>query len=421
MLEKIKTLVRKDNVVVLFGNLLASAFGLVTFMLLARLLDKSDFGSWAIFISASGLLELMKTGLIRQALVRELSLKKESNNDEITISSALVLTILSSGILAILVASTGLIIKNESLQLFFNYYPLFSIFSIVSNFATWLAHAKGNFLKMNLVRVFVNTLFLLFVGFGFFAELNLQSIIFGYLGANFIVSFYCYFADIKQISYRSFSYSRIKELLAFGKHSLATLTGANLLKSADSLIIGWLMGTEAVAIYAVPLKVLDLLEIPLRGFVMTSFRKLTSLYAINELEAFKNHLFQSIKIQTSIFIIGASIMFFIPEFIVGVIGGAGFEQSSSLIRLFLIPMILLPMDKFLGISLDAANLPKLNAMKVWIMVVVNIIGDIIVIQTIGELWAVALVTILNIVAGIIFGALVNPCLRNPIRGLSTAI
>ena len=86
LLNKLKSLLNSDNGIVLIGNLMASALGLGIFMLLARNLSKSDFGAWALFISSAGLLDLMRTGLVRQGMVRTIATSKSDNQS--TLASA---------------------------------------------------------------------------------------------------------------------------------------------------------------------------------------------------------------------------------------------------------------------------------------------------------------------------------------------
>jgi O-antigen/teichoic acid export membrane protein len=52
----------------------------------------------------------------------------------------------------------------------------------------------------------------------------------------------------------------------------------NLLRSADTLIISLSpMGSAAVALYSIPLKLTELQQIPLRSFVATAFPKMSKL------------------------------------------------------------------------------------------------------------------------------------------------
>lgn len=408
MLNRAKSIARGDNFTVLIGNLSASAFGLVTFMLLARSLSKQDFGEWALFISAAGVLDLMRSGLVRQALVRSITIEKDEKRKEEILSSASLLTLFISIGAAIVTYLAGFFIAEYTLASFFKYYPLLALASAWNNFDTYQAHAEGKYKRMNSVRLAINFIFILVVIYGAFHKPALEFYFIAYLATNGLVSLYSYFTSIIHHSIKCANIHDLKDLLQYGKHSFVTLTGANLLKSADSLIIGWLMGKEAVAIYAIPLKVLDLVEIPLRGFVMTGFRKLAASYANNDIIGFRQHLFQNIKRMSALAFVGGAIMFCFPDPFIKILGGEGFSESNLLLQIFVLPLILLPLDKFIGVSLDAINQPKTNAIKVWIMVTVNIMGDIAVIYWIGELWAVATVTMLNIVAGIAFALINHP-------------
>ncbi len=410
MLEKLKSFLRKDNSVVLIGNLSASAFGVVTFMLLARTLDKSDFGEWALFISAAGLLDLMKTGLIRQALVRAISIESDPTKQKAIMASATAITIFASLGLAVVVGIANIFVGDIALKSFFVYFPIYTLVSASNNLDTWQSHAFGLFKRMNSVRLWTNIFFLGMVASGLIFQFSLDEYFIGYIISQLLVSGYSFFTTLRKIELRKATREGINELLKFGKHSIATLTGSNLLKSADSLLIGWFLGTEAVAIYAIPLKVLDLIEIPLRGFVMTAFRKLAKMHSDGLVEDFLKLLFNNLKFLSAAILPAALIMLIFPGFFVKILGGAGFEDSYLLLQIFLIPLIMLPLDKFIGISLDAVNLPKINAIKVWIMALVNIIGDIAAIYYIGTLWSVAAVTIITSTAGILFGVFSHPYL-----------
>ena len=73
--------------------------------------------------------------------------------------------------------------------------------------------------------------------------------------------------------------------MGFGKYAMGTLVGSSLLKSADTFIIGMsaVLGPTAIAIYAIPLKLTDLLGIPLRGFTMTAYPKMAKLFLENKI------------------------------------------------------------------------------------------------------------------------------------------
>jgi O-antigen/teichoic acid export membrane protein len=415
MLNPLKKLIQSDNSKVLMGNLSASLFGLITFMILARVLTKGAFGEWAIFVAASGFADLLRTGLIRQAMVRFIALTNDAPRKTQYQIAAVTLHIITIALISFLMYMV-LIVFGQSIaspyDLFLKWYPLWMLLSMPHMMDTWFSHALKKFGRMNKIRLFINIGFLLFVSLGFFVEYTIESLILGNMliqGVLSGVSLIRYPAVFFNLNQTKWVYAR--HLFKFGKHSLATLTGANLLKSADHMIVGAMMGTEAVAIYAIPLKMMDLVEIPLRGFVMTSFSKLSVFAIKRDTQGFQQHFYQWTGMLTLLFIPLALMILWLPQFFIGVLGGGGFTDSQVLLQVFVVAMLLMPLDKYLGMSIDSINLPKRNAIKVWVMVIVNIVGDYLAIRYFHSLLAVALVTNITLLSGLVAGFSMHPILK----------
>jgi O-antigen/teichoic acid export membrane protein len=99
------------------------------------------------------------------------------------------------------------------------------------------------------------------------------------------------------------------------------------------------------------------------------------------------------------------ILFFLAKPLTLLLGGDAYVESFTIFQIFLIYSLLLPMDRFAGVTLDAINRPVLNTVKVLCMAFVNIVGDILVIHYFGSLEGVAICTILNSAAGVVAGNL----------------
>ena len=107
----------------------------------------------------------------------------------------------------------------------------------------------------------------------------------------------------------------------------------------------------------------------------------------------------------TILLIPVTIVAFICSgFIIEIIGGQKFvaTEASTVFRIFLCFAVLLPVDRFFGISLDILNKPHLNLTKVSIMLVVNVIGDFVGIYLTHSLYGVALASIVSFIAGVAF-------------------
>jgi O-antigen/teichoic acid export membrane protein len=70
------------------------------------------------------------------------------------------------------------------------------------------------------------------------------------------------------------------------------------------------------------------------------------------------------------------------------------------VRILSVYGLLLPIDRMTGISLDSLNKPNINALKVFIMVLTNILGDFIAIYLFESIEMVALSTLVFTIVGI---------------------
>jgi len=109
---------------------------------------------------------------------------------------------------------------------------------------------------------------------------------------------------------------------------------------------------------------------------------------------------------------GLSVFTFVfAEFFVLVISGRQYLGTDpqtgfnvvNIVRVFSIYGLLLPIDRMTGIGLDSVNKPKINAIKVFVMVLANIIGDCIAIFIFQSLLLVAVASILFTLIGIWMG------------------
>jgi len=109
--------------------------------------------------------------------------------------------------------------------------------------------------------------------------------------------------------------------------------------------------------------------------------------------------------------VGVSLVTFVfADFFVLLLAGKSFLQNNpdanqaiTIVRIFSLYGLLLPLDRMTGIGLDSINKPGVNALKVLIMVLVNIAGDLIAIFVFNSLLLVAISSILFTIMGIWLG------------------
>jgi len=401
---KPKALYTNSGVLSLTGNVAAAGLGLIAFFLLARLLDPAAFGTWVLYLTFVGLAEMVLAGLIRMALIRNLF-----EAEKPVIGTAWIVALCITAILAFLLMAVGWAlpywVAESNLTIVVDWFPIFLFVSLPAHFTFWIQQARSRFdriLWSRLLRVLPYTLFLAWAFIqDYVPSLNELAIIhlasFGLASAVGIVANWCHVAYMRHAE-RAW----VRPLLDFGKYSLGTTLGTNLLKSSDTLIINWMLGPTAVALYNVPAKVIEVIEIPVRSLVATALPQLARLHSEqNGSEEAIAHLFQRIVGFLTWMLIPVLVVCFIwAEPLVTWIGGEAYASSALILRIFAVYGLFLPLDRFLGITLDSINKPRHNFIKVIRMLLVNVVADVIVIEVFGEVWPAAVVTVLTVLVGI---------------------
>lgn len=417
MKSTFKKIVHEDNFLSLAGNLVIAFFGFAGFALLARSFPLDVFGEWVIFIASGSFIEMFRFGITNTAIIRYLSGAENEERLKLIGSNGLI------GISATIFVAIVLVICNqffsESIQhagygLFFTWYPLLAIFNLPFNTALVILQSDQKFGKMFFLKS-INSggFFLVLVLSYFFFKMTLTQLVWAMLVINLLTSGICTLLGWDGFSHLlKASKQTTRVLLDFGKYTTFTLIGTNLLRSADTLIISLSpLGTAAVALYSIPMKLTEIQQIPLRSFVATAFPKMSKASIQNNIQEVKNLFYTYSGAMTYLFVVISLFTFVFADFFVLVLGGkqylgvdpiTGFN-TVNIVRIFSLYGLLLPIDRMTGISLDSINRPDKNAIKVFIMVVFNVVGDLVAIFIFKSLSMVAVASIFFTIIGIWFG------------------
>ena len=417
MKNTLKKIVREDNFLSLVGNLTISFFGIAGFALLARTFPMEIFGEWVIFISAAAFVEMFRYGIINTAIVRYLSGAEEDERIKFIGSNGLI-GVIATFIICILLYICLYVfyssIHNSGYELFFKWYPLLALINLPMNTALVIMQAEIRFGKILLIRSIESVGFFIVVAVNyFFLHMSLMQLVISFLIIDAVASGVCLvmgWDGLKYIPKASRHTTNI--LLNFGKYTTFTLIGTNLLRSADTFIISFSpLGTAAVALYAIPMKLTELQQIPLRSFAATAFPKLSRASMQKNIKEVKEIFYTYSGAMTYLFIGISLVTFVFADLFILVLGGkqylgtdpvTGFN-AATIMRIFSIYGLLLPIDRMTGIGLDSINKPNINFLKVLYMVIANVIGDIIAIFIFKSLSMVAVASIFFTIIGIWVG------------------
>jgi len=233
--------------------------------------------------------------------------------------------------------------------------------------------------------------------------------------ANFKNSIYCYLANnicssifsvgsgwakIRALS--SKSWASVKELAHFGKFSVGTSISSYLLRSSDTFIIKMMFRSEMLPLYYIPQRLMEIFEIPLRAFISTALPVMSASVQRGD----NKQVAYTLKKYAGMLTLALAIVAFIfADLIIGLLFGGEYRHSDAgnIFRIFMCYVMLLPIDRFFGITLDIINKPHLNMVKVFLMLAVNVTFDFLGIIIFHNLYGVAIASIFTFFAGAIFG------------------
>ncbi len=401
--------IKNESYYVIVGNILAAGFSMLSFMILARTLSLKEFGQFETYLAFIVITELIRRGLSNNALVRFINSSPKTERNSI-ISSIWIINIVLNVIFTIIFYTLHFTYFKYTdyyvFNLFLVYYPLLMWSILPLSIVRSLMQADTKFKPLALSNIIIPIALFLAYLVGAFTNLNnIMYVVYWNIVPRFILSllivikYHKYFIILNEATY-----TKIKELINFGKYNILTNLSSNILKSSDKILIQYFMGPAFVAIWSIPTKVTEIIDNPLRSSSATSFPKITRLYNDNKLEEVAEYLHRMISKYVLYAIPFILISLFLPSLLINVLGGAGFEKSYIILQIFSVYFILLPFDRFIGTTLTAINKPHLDTIKVSLMTLTNIIGDVIVLYYFPTIiWPVAVVTILNILIGILYG------------------
>jgi O-antigen/teichoic acid export membrane protein len=158
-----------------------------------------------------------------------------------------------------------------------------------------------------------------------------------------------------------------------------------------------------VAIYSLGGKLIQVVEIPLLSFKMSTMPNMSAFYN-------KEYRYNVIYVMKKmigmltiplVFIAIFCVIFADP--IIAVLGGARYlkTEAPNLFRIFMTMSIFYPADRFSALALDVINKPQINFYKILVMLSINLIADYVGVSLVKSIYSIALTNILPILAAII--------------------
>ncbi len=393
----------------LAGNAVMSVLGMITVAVLYRALSVMDIGIWVFFQSTLLLVDTFRSGFITTAFIKFYAGASEQKAAEVVgatwyLSGMITLFFILLNIPAFFFFDQ---VDNPGLALFLKWFGISYLSTLPMFIASCVVQAEQRFDRLLVIRLLNQGLFIVLVfSLTLMKMINLQTVIYCNLAAGGISSLYVMMAGwsgIRKFGKRT-SHS-IKEMFHFGKYSVGTTLSANLFRTSDTFIINFMLGAPALAVYNLGQRLMEVIEIPLRSFAATAMPSLAAAYNGND----RKEVITVMKKYTGMISVALVPVvlcgIILADFAIYLLGGEAYMQTeaANVFRLFLTFALLYPADRFLALTVDVINKPRINFIKVLVMLAVNVSADFAGIYLLGNIYGVAIATFLPIVIGVLVG------------------
>ncbi len=387
-----------------------AVLGFLTYAILFRTMTKDDVGSWFFFQTIYLLADTLRTGFMQTAIIKFCS--GDGQEKKRYIGSGWIISIVITLIFCITNFALWIIFKNNgdsAWGLIIKYFALALIVVLPLNFSTWILQAINKFDKLLIVRLLSQGGFLISIlSLFLFKQLNLNNLVYAFIITSFLTSIICILTGWSHFKYiRFFNKTNILEFYNYGKYSTGTVISTNLFKTSDTFLIKSFLGEAMLAVYKIPEKLMEVIEIPIRSFVMTAMPEMARDVNNHGQQAAAPVMMRYAGFLSLLLIPIAVGSILFSKLAVWLVGGQQYldTQAPMIFNIFILLAIFSPIDRFLGVTLDIINKPKLNLYKVIVMLSIQFFGGYIALSIFNNIYAIAFTSVITSIAGIIFGHL----------------
>ena len=397
------------NFLALSGNGITAVLAVGQMALLTRSLSIPDFGMWCFFLMIYNLGDALRNGLLGTATIKFYAGTARDRGHEV-LGSVWFLALVVTGVLVLLDAAFlpfTYLIRSSEVVMCIKWFGVTFISSLLFNLIFWVLMAEEKYGKILWIKL-VNSgsMIIYIIVLMLLKKMSLESL----LWCNFltnclasIVGLVWGLAKVGTIKRRS--KECILELAHFGKYSLGTTFVSRLFSSTDAFVITAMLGPAALAIYSIPLKLMELVEFPLRSFVGTGMSGMAIAYNNNNVHQ-TTYIFRKYCGMLTIAFIPLSVLAVVfSDLGIQLLFGNKYAgtEAANIYRILMVLAILYPFDRFIGATLDVIHKPVLNFYKVIIMLIFAVCGDYIGVAMLGNLYGVAFASFFTMFSGVIFG------------------
>jgi len=347
------------------GSILVFAF--FTFLVLVRILPQQEFGVWALYLTVTTFPEILRTGITQNALMKHLEGGKAADYRKITTASFFIhcaTGVIGVALVAALAPLLSRVWNAPDLRHVLWLYGLYSAFYIPLTFFQFLSMANLDFRSQ-----FYSTLTFNAANFVFIVALNhvqgglqLTQIPLVQATAAIVGLSVIAFSGGKYVKFdRAIDWSWVARLFKYGKFVIASAFSSMLFNRMDLMMIGYFLNPTAVAIYNIPTRIGNYVDVPMNSLATVVFPQAAMRIKEMGLDNVRYLYERSVGIMLAMIIPASLAMIVFAEPIVIWTAGETYRAAVPLLQLFAMMSIVKPFGRQGGTILDSIGYPNYNS------------------------------------------------------------
>jgi lipopolysaccharide exporter len=392
----------KSGFINVLQNLTGVLFGFGGFYLLVRMLDKHSFGVWTLFAATTTIFEMVRSGLIQNALIKYLSFSDAKEHDKILSASFALsggLTVLCILVNLLLASYLGRIWNSEEIIPLFWVYSIVYLFSGILSQFHWMEQANFRFNGIFFTNFLKSGVFFCFLLFCFIFDFQIKLVQLVYVQAVAlflaILLEYYFVKDLLNFTLQVTG-EWVRKLLNYGKYAFGTSIGSILSSTIDQMMLGSLLSPAASGAFNIAVRIMNLVDIPTNAIAVIVFPQSARRLATEGEAAIKYLYEKSVGTILAILIPALLFLFLFPDFVVSFIAGDKYTETIPILKVTVLYCVLIPFGRQFGTILDSIGRPKITFSLVLLSAITNLGLNYILITRMGVMGAAYATLISNI-------------------------
>lgn len=346
----------------------------ITMILAHKALTKQEMGVWALFLSITAIIELIREGLVKTALIKFIN-HSSIQDQRLVIGAAfflnVIITLSVALLLFIFTPFLSVFLKAPQLESMLYILQVGLLLLIPFSHFEWLMYSKVLFKGLFLTYLMRQglTLLLVFLVFLFNTKVPLNVLVIIYnvaLLAGTLVSW----NYIKHLIVKSFVFSRewVLKLAHFGKYVFATGISTLVFRSADQIMLSPLLGTTTFnASQNIVIRFINLSDLPSQTLGDILFPKSSKAEVSSNSSRIKYYYEKTVGASLCIVMPLVIFILLFPKTIINVLAGPQYYDAVPYMQLISFTSITLAFLKQYGVIMDSTGRPALNLLTTTII------------------------------------------------------